>query len=228
MGESVLAVEDDRRTAELLSQGLIEAGHDVTTAERGEDALAQTLTAHFDAIILDVSLPGIDGHETCRRLRARGDATPVLMLTAGGAVADRVLGLDSGADDYLVKPYHLDELLARLRALARRSPVGDAALLETGTMRLDVEGCTAWRSGEEVQLTLREARVLEVLMREAGRVLTRTTIADLAWDGTLELNSNVVDVHIRSLRRKLDEPFSVRSIETVRGAGYRLRRDAGA
>jgi two-component system OmpR family response regulator len=227
MGDNVLAVEDDPRTAQLLRQGLTEAGHAVTTTERGEDALARARTTHFDAIILDVALPGISGHETCRRLRARGDATPVLMLTAGGAVVDRVRGLDSGADDYLVKPYHLDELLARLRALARRTPAGDDSLLEMATMTLDVEGCIAWRAGKEVKLTVREARVLEVLMRGAGRVLTRTTIADLAWDGTLELHSNVVDVHIRSLRRKLDEPFGMASIETVRGAGYRLRRDAG-
>jgi two-component system OmpR family response regulator len=223
----LLVVEDDSRTAELLARGLDEAGHEVTTAGRGEAAIECSSHSAFGAIILDVSLPGIDGFETCRRLRASGSRTPVLMLTARGTLTDRVGGLDAGADDYLTKPYHLEEVLARLRALERRAAPDEPDLPRVGPLVLDVDGAMAWRDGEAVALTGCEARVLDTLMGEAGRVVTRSSIAELAWDGTLDLDSNVIDVHIRSLRRKLDEPFGVRSIETVRGMGYRLRRDGG-
>ena len=224
----VMTVEDDTRTSRLLEQGLTEAGHVVTSTDCGEDALALSRQQPFDAIVLDVSLPDIDGYETCRRLREAGDNVSVLMLTARGTVPDRVCGLDAGADDYLTKPYHLDELLARLRALSRRTEPDDADLLQRGQLRLDVDGALAWRGTEAIHLSALEARMLGALMRARGRVLTRGTIAELAWEEPIDLNSNVVDVHIRSLRSKIDEPFGVHSIETVRGLGYRLRSDGGS
>lgn len=178
-------------------------------------------------MVLDVMLPGFPGFELCRRLRERGIEVPVLMLTARDAVDDRVRGLDSGADDYLAKPFHLEELLARLRALTRRGPLVSARGLVAGNLRLDSEGMRCWRGEAEVNLTAKEHALLEFFMEQPGRVLTREVLLENCWDLAFEANSNVVDVHVRALREKIDRRFGVRSIETVRGVGYRLRADGG-
>jgi two-component system OmpR family response regulator len=168
-------------------------------------------------------LPGIDGFETCRRLRADGVATPVLFLTARDAVEDRIAGLDGGADDYLVKPFAFGELLARLRALARRGPVPRPAVLSVGELRLDPATRRVWRGSAEISLTAREFALLEAFMRRPGEALSRFDLLEAVWDGTYENRSNVIDVYVRYLREKVDRPFGAASIETVRGHGYRLR-----
>jgi two-component system OmpR family response regulator len=181
----------------------------------------------YDAIVLDVLLPGIDGFEVCRRLRADGIRSPVLMLTARDAVDDRVRGLDTGADDYLTKPFSLAELAARLRALTRRGPVSRPPVLAVGDLRLDPAARRVWRGPAEIALSAHEFALLETLMRHPGQVLDRLQLLDHAWDGEYENRSNVIDVYIRYLREKVDRPFGLESIETVRGAGYRLRADGG-
>jgi len=178
-----------------------------------------------DAVLLDVLMPGLDGLEVCRRLRDTGDRTPVLMLTARDAVEDRVAGLDGGADDYLTKPFSLVELGARIRALARRGPLSAQPVLEVGDLRLDPAAHRAWRGPTEVTLTRTEFALLETFMRRPGEVLSRLHLLEHAWDFAYENRSNVVDVYVRHLRQKIDEPFGKRSLETVRGAGYRLRAD---
>ncbi|HKH18177.1 MAG TPA: response regulator transcription factor, partial [Solirubrobacteraceae bacterium] len=177
----------------------------------------------YGAIVLDVMLPGIDGFETCRRLRDEGVWAPVLMLTARDAVADRIAGLDGGADDYLVKPFAFDELLARLRALARRTPPERPAVLEVGALRLDPAARSAWRGDTELELTPTEFALLEAFMRHPGIALSRLQLLEHAWDGEYENRSNVVDVHVKALRDRIDRPFGAESIETVRGVGYRMR-----
>jgi two-component system, OmpR family, response regulator len=219
----VLVVEDDAKMARLLRRGLADRGLAVDVAARGEDALWMAGATEFDAIVLDVMLPGIDGFETCRRLRADGVWAPVLILTARDAVEDRVAGLDGGADDYLVKPFSLDELLARLRALVRRQPAARPAVLEVGRLTLDPATRSARRDGVEVALSGREFALLETLMRRPGVVLSRFDLLEHAWDGAYENRSNIVDVYVRNLREKLGHA----TIETVRGAGYRLRKDGG-
>jgi len=214
----VLVVEDESAMAALLRQSLTEAGHAVDVADTGEAALEWIDLAHYDAIVLDVMLPGIDGFEVCRRLRRWQVPAPILLLTAKDAVEDRVAGLDAGADDYLVKPFALAELAARLRALARRPAVPLETVLVAGDLRLDPAERRVWKGGEEIRLPNKEFRVLEVLMRRANRVVTRTTIADYVWDYDVPNSSNVIDVHIRALRDKLGAD----RIETVRGLGYRL------
>ncbi len=184
-------------------------------------------STEYDAIVLDVMLPGIDGFEVCRRLRAEDVRSPVLMLTARDAVDDRVRGLDTGADDYLVKPFSFAELCARLRALVRRGPVERAPVLVAGDLSLDPATRQVRRAGAEIRLSAREFALLETFMRHPGRVLDRLQLLDHAWDGEYENRSNVIDVYIRYLREKIDRPFGVASIETVRGAGYRLRADGG-
>ena len=181
----------------------------------------------YDAIVLDVMLPGRDGLEVCRSLRESGVWSPILMLTARDGVEDKVSGLDSGADDYLSKPFSFAELLARLRALTRRGPSERPAVLEVGTLRLDPATRQAWRGEAEVDLSAKEFALLETFMRNAGDVLTRLDLLEHAWDYGYENRSNVVDVYVRYLRAKIDRPFGVDSIETVRGVGYRLRRDGG-
>ena len=176
----------------------------------------------YDAIVLDVMLPGIDGFETCRRLREQGIWAPVLMLTARDAVEDRVAGLDGGADDYLTKPFSFAELLARLRALARRGPVERPAVLEVGDLRLDPAARRVWRGDSEVSLSAKEFQLLETFMRHPGEVLSRYQLLEHAWDYDYENRSNIVDVYVRYLRDKIDRPFGRSSLETVRGAGYRL------
>jgi two-component system, OmpR family, response regulator len=219
----VLVVEDDGKMADVLRRGLRDGGLAVDVAERGEDALWMAGATEYDALVLDVMLPGIDGFETLRRLRADGVWSPVLMLTARDAIEDRIAGLDGGADDYLVKPFSLDELLARLRALARRAPATRPPVLEAAGLRLDPATRSVWRGDAEIALSAREYAVLETLMRRPGQVLSRFDLLEHAWDGEYENRSNVVDVYVRYLREKVDRPFGTDSIETVRGAGYRLR-----
>jgi two-component system OmpR family response regulator len=181
----------------------------------------------YDVIVLDVMLPGIDGFEVCRRLRGAGVWSPVLMLTARDAVDDRIEGLDTGADDYLTKPFSFAELLARLRALVRRGQVEQPPILEVGTLRVDPRSRQVWRDGNEIDLSAKEFALLETLMRRPGHVISRFELLEHAWDYTYENRSNIIDVYIRYLREKVDRPFGVHSIETVRGAGYRLRQDGG-
>jgi two-component system OmpR family response regulator len=219
----VLVVEDQPKLAALLARGLREEGHAADIAGRGEDALWMAGAAPYDAIVLDLMLPGIDGLETCRRLRLLDIWTPVLMLTARDAVDDRVTGLDAGGDDYLTKPFSFDELLARLRALTRRVPAERPVALEVGDLRLDPATRRAWRADSELALSAKEFALLELLMRRSGSVLTRDQLLEGAWDMAYERRSNIVDVYIRQLREKIDRPFGSESIETVRGVGYRLQ-----
>jgi two-component system, OmpR family, response regulator len=221
----VLVVEDENKMAALIRRGLREEGLVADVARTGEDALWMAGSTEFDAIVLDVMLPGLDGFETCRRLRADGVWAPILMLTARDAVEDRVAGLDSGADDYLVKPFSFAELLARLRALARRDPVERPAVLEAAGLRLDPATRQVWRGKDEISLSAREFALLEAFMRRPGDVLSRYQLLEHAWDYEYENRSNVIDVYVRYLREKVDRPFGTDSIETVRGAGYRLRRE---
>jgi two-component system OmpR family response regulator len=223
----VLVVEDRPKMAALLGRGLRRDGAVVDLAGRGEDALWMASATAYDAIVLDVMLPGIDGLETCRRLRADEVWAPILLLTARDAIEDRVTGLDQGADDYLTKPFALDELLARLRALARRGARERPAVLAAGELRLDPGRRRVWRGAEEIELPPKQFALLEALMREPGRVLSRYELLERAWDQGYENRSNVVDVHMRVLRDRVDKPFGTRVIETVRGAGYRLRTDGG-
>jgi two-component system, OmpR family, response regulator len=224
----VLIVEDDIPLASALRRGLRAEGMVADVAVKGEDALWMASSAEFDAVVLDVMLPGIDGFETCRRLRDEGVWTPIIMLTARDAVEDRVQGLDAGADDYLVKPFSLAELLARLRALARRGPVERPPVLEVGDLRLDPATREVHRGDAAIALSAKEFALLEAFMRRPGEVLTQLQLLEHAWDYDYENRSNVVEVYVRYLREKVDRPFGLKSIETVRGAGYRLRKDGGA
>jgi two-component system, OmpR family, response regulator len=223
----VLIVEDDVPLATALRRGLRDEGIVADVAGRGEDALWMAGATPFDAVVLDLMLPGIDGFEVCRRLRGDGVWAPILMLTARDAVEDRVRGLDEGADDYLVKPFSLAELSARLRALARRGPVERPAVLEVGSLRLDPAAQRVWRGGTEIALSPKELAVLEAFMRRPGQVLSQYELLEHAWDFAYESRSNVVEVYVRYLREKVDRPFGLTSLETVRGAGYRLREDGG-
>jgi two-component system OmpR family response regulator len=224
----VLIAEDDLKMAALIRRGLVEEGYAADVAGTGEDALLRAGATEYDAILLDVMLPGTDGFEVCRTLRSEGVWSPVLMLTARDAVGDRISGLDSGADDYLTKPFSFAELLARLRALTRRGgPVERPTVLEVGSLRMDPATRRVWRADDEIALTAKEFALLEIFMRRPGEVLTRFELLEHAWDYAYENRSNVIDVYIRYLRRKVDRPFGVSSLETVRGAGYRLRDDGG-
>jgi two-component system, OmpR family, response regulator len=214
--------------AELIGRGRAKEGMAVDVAATGEEAVEMAAAADYDSIVLDVLLPGIDGFETCRRLRSGDVWSPVLMLTALDSVEDRVLGLDTGADDYLVKPFAFAELLARLRAVSRRREPERPSVLEIGNLRLDPASRRVWRGDVEVELSAKEFAILESFMRRPDQALTRAHLVAHAWDSTYEDSSNIIDVYIRRLRKKLDEPFSTRTIETVRGAGYRLRSDGGA
>ncbi len=223
----MLVVEDDVKMGAAIRRGLRFEGVIVDLAGGGEEAIRRVGATQYDAVLLDVMLPDLDGFETCRRLRRQGVWVPILMLTARDAVEDRVRGLDTGADDYLTKPFSLAELLARLRALARRGPVERPAVLEVGDLRLDPATHEVWRGEHRIELSAREFGLLEAFMRRPGQVLTQLQLLEAAWDLGYEQRSNVVDVYVRYLREKIDRPFGLRSIETVRGAGYRLRRDGG-
>ena len=219
----MLLVEDEARLAALLRRGLVEEGLLADVAATGEDAVWMAQATPYDAVVLDVGLPGIDGFEACRRLRERQVRTPVLMLTARDAVEDRITGLDTGADDYLVKPFDFGELLARVRALARRGPVAQGLVLRVGDLELDPATRAVRRAGTEISLSTKEFQLLEVFMRHPGEVLSRYQLLEGAWDAEYEHRSNVIDVYVRYLREKLDRPFGVETLETVRGAGYRLK-----
>jgi len=223
----ILIVEDEPKLARLLARGLAEEGHPADVAATGEDALWMAGAAAYDAIVLDVMLPGLDGFAVCRTLREREIWTPVLMLTARGEIEDRIEGLDTGADDYLLKPFAFDELLARLRALVRRAPAERPVELAAGDLRLDPAAHRAWRGATELELSTKEFALLELFLRRAGEALSRVQLLDGAWDMSFESRSNVIDVYVRYLREKIDRPFGRQAIETVRGIGYRLRADGG-
>jgi two-component system OmpR family response regulator len=215
----ILIVEDEAKLAALLRRGLREEGLAADVAHTGDDAVWMARATQYDAIVLDVMLPGVDGFGVCRRLREAGTWAPVLMLTARDAVEDRVTGLDAGADDYLTKPFSFAELLARLRALARRSAVERPTILQVGDLRLDPATHRVWRGDAEVRLSAKEFVLLEAFMRRPGEVLSRFHLLEHCWDSGYENRSNVVDVHVRALRAKVGRE----SLETVRGVGYRLR-----
>ena len=221
----VLVVEDEVKLAGLIRRGLREEGVLADVAIKGEDALWMAEATAYDVVVLDLMLPGIDGFETCRRLRGDGVRTPILMLTARDAVEDRIAGLDTGADDYLAKPFDFGELLARLRALARRGPAEHGPVLRVGDLELDPAARRVSRGGTEIPLSTKEFQLLEVFMRHPGEVLSRFQLLEGAWDTEYEHRSNVIDVYVRYLREKVDRPFGVTTLETVRGAGYRLRND---
>lgn len=221
----VLLVEDVPRMAALLKRGLEEEGYAVDVAQDGPSAVWQATESGYDAIVLDVMLPGFDGFEVCQRLRRAERWAPVLMLTARHDVADRVRGLDAGADDYLTKPFSFAELSARVRALIRRGGAARPAVLEVGDLRLDPATRRAWRGEVELALTAKELALLELFLRHPGQVLSRTRILEHVWDFAFDGVSNVVDQYVAYLRRKVDRPFGREDLETVRGAGYRLRAD---
>ena len=221
----ILVVEDELKMAAVLRRGLVEEGHAVDVARTGDDGLWMAQAVDYDAIVLDLMLPGLDGVEVCRRWRENAVWAPVLMLTARDATDDRVAGLDAGADDYLAKPFSFAELLARLRALVRRGTPQRPQVLEVDDLRLDPATRRVWRGAAEIDLSSKEFALLETFMRRPGDVLSRLQLIEHAWDYAYENRSNVVDVYVRYLREKVDRPFGRTSIETVRGAGYRLRRD---
>jgi two-component system OmpR family response regulator len=217
----VLVVEDEAKLAGLLQRGLRRQGMGADVAGDGERALVLATAIDYDVILLDVMLPGVDGFEVCRRLREESVWSPTLMLTARDGVEDRVHGLDSGADDYLAKPFSFDELFARIRALTRRGAPRRPAVLEAGGLRLDPASHRVWRDGTELSLTAREFALLEMFMHHPGEVLSRFELLEHVWDLTYENRSNIIEVYVGYLREKLDRD----AIETVRGAGYRLRAD---
>lgn len=219
----VLVVEDEQKISAYLKRGLEEHGYAMDAAFTGREALDWAESAPYDVIVLDIMLPEIDGLTVCRELRKKGNRTPILMLTARDAVDDRVQGLDAGADDYLVKPFALKELLARLRAMTRRSTdKPKSPLLQIADLALDTLSRRIKRGEKTIELTAKEYAVLECLLREPDRVLSRTQIAEHVWNYDVYNQSNVVDVYIRNLRRKIDDGFEVKLIHTIRGAGYRL------
>jgi len=226
----ILVVEDENRMAKLLHQGLTEEGHCVTLAANGRDGLDLAGDGHFDVIVLDVMLPGLDGLEVARRLRAHANQTPILMLTARDANRDVVTGLDAGADDYLTKPFSFEVLLAHLRAVARRGPIARGTSLQVDSLTLDPAAHEVHREGQALALSRTEFSLLEMLMRNAGRVVTRDALIAGVWGWDAEVENNTLDVFVHLLRGKVEPPGSARVIHTVRGIGYRLlgnRQDAG-
>lgn len=223
----LLVVEDEVRMAALLRRGLEEEGYAVDVVADGHEAVWMDAEVDYDAIVLDVMLPGLDGFEVCHRLRQAKRWTPVLMLTARTDVEDRVRGLDAGADDYVVKPFSFAELVARVRALTRRGHDRGLPTLEVGDLRLDQTSRRVWRAGTEIELSPKEFSLLELFMQHPGEALTRTRILEHVWDFAFSGTSNVIDQYIAYLRRKIDRPFGRNDLETVRGAGYRLRKPEG-
>jgi two-component system, OmpR family, response regulator len=220
----LLVVEDENRMARVIKRALEEEGHAVDIASNGTDGLWLATENDYGAAVLDVMLPDFDGFELCRRLRQKEVWIPVIMLTARDSVADRVRGLDAGADDYLVKPFSLAELAARLRALARRDDRSRPVLLAEGDLKLDPAARRAWRAETELRLSPKEFALLELFLRHPGEVLTRSRIIEAVWDFAYDGGSNVVDQYVNYLRRKVDTPFRRHDIETLRGMGYRLRQ----
>lgn len=218
----VLIVEDETKMLAFLKQGLEEQRYVVDTAENGEDGLHWALNFPYDIIILDVMLPGLDGLELCQALRNRRIQTPILMLTARDTIDDRVAGLDRGADDYLIKPFAFRELLARLRALTRRETPHSSAVLQIGELRLNIVTHSVWRGNQAIELTAKEYELLEFLMLHPNQVLSRTVITEHLWNYDYNPESNVVDVYIRYLRRKIDDGCDEKYIRTIRGTGYQL------
>jgi len=222
----ILVVEDERRIAAFIERGLEEEHYAVDVAYDGEEALDWAAVVDYDLILLDILLPKKDGIQVCRELRDRGSKVPILMLTARDAVEDRVRGLDSGADDYLVKPFAFQELLARIRALLRRQSEVKTTQLQVGGLVLDTVTRRATRAGQVIELTAREYALLEFLMRHPRQVLSRTQIAEHVWDYDFFSTSNVVDVYVGYLRRKIDKGFDQKLIQTVRGAGYKIEAES--
>jgi DNA-binding response OmpR family regulator len=218
----VLVVEDEPAIADFVVRGLTEHGYAVDRAADGASALDFLAAGTFDVVVLDVMLPGVDGLEVCRRMRAQGIRTPVLMLTARDAIEDRVRGLDTGADDYLVKPFAFEELVARVRALSRREPAVAGPVLRLSDLELDTTTRQARRGGAPITLTTKEYALLEYLMRNPNRVLTRTMISERVWNYDSFSVANVIDVYVGHLRRKIDDGADVKLIHTVRGAGYKI------
>jgi two-component system, OmpR family, copper resistance phosphate regulon response regulator CusR len=218
----ILVVEDERKTADYLHKGLTEAGYVVDVATRGDDGLHLGLTENYDLLILDVMLPERDGWSIIAALRHTGRSVPVLFLTARDAVADRVRGLELGADDYLVKPFAFSELLARLRSILRRGPVRQTEMLQIADLELDLPRHKAARANQRLDLTPKEFALLSLLVRRKGEVLTRTLLAEQVWEMNFDSDTNVVDVAVRRLRAKVDDPFAKKLIRTVRGVGYVL------
>jgi DNA-binding response OmpR family regulator len=223
----LLVVEDEPSIAAFLRQGLTEAGYAVDVAADGRAGLDYALAADYDALVLDILLPGLDGLALLRQLRRLGKQTPALMLTARDTVDNRVEGLDAGADDYLVKPFAFSELLARLRALLRRPPLQSDTILQAGDLKLDTSRREVRRAGRLIELTPREHAVLEYLLRHPNQVLTRTQIGEHVWNFDFYQESNVIDVYVGYLRRKIDGPGETPLIHTIRGVGYRLSAEAG-
>lgn len=221
----ILVVEDERRMAELLRQGLVEEGHSVTVAVNGREGLGLAESCPFDLIVLDVMLPGIDGFTAARRLRAKGNRTPILMLTARDATRDIVEGLDAGADDYLTKPFSFDELFARVRAVARRGPIPRPVRLQVADLILDQSTHEVARGGRAITLTRTEFAILELLMRYAGHVVSRERMIEGVWGVGADIESNTLDAFMRLLRAKIERPDEHALIQTVRGVGYMLRQE---
>jgi two-component system, OmpR family, response regulator len=218
----LLVVEDDAKLVRALERGFQREGYAVDVARTGDEALKQAIAHDYDAVVLDVMLPGVDGFTVCRELRRRERRVPVLMLTARDEVRNRILGLDAGADDYLVKPFDFGELLARVRALIRRGPSERPPVLTVGDLRVDPATHVVTRAGREVELTVREFAVLHFLAQRAGEVVSREQLLEHVWDEGEDGSSNVVDVYVGYLRKKLEQPFGRRLIRTVRGVGFRL------
>ena len=223
----LLLVEDDERLARAVQRIVTAEGHVIDWVPDGDEALVQAELEQYDVLVLDVMLPSVDGFEVTRRLRAGGNTTPILMLTARDSVRDRVAGLDAGADDYLVKPFAPEELLARVRALGRRqAPANsDADVLRVADLELNVRTREATRAGKRIELTAKEFVLLEALMRHAGHVMTRSRLLDTVWNYEVLTDSNVVEMYIHYLRNKIDKDFDVKLIRTVRGVGYAIRPD---
>lgn len=223
----ILVVEDERRMAELLRQALVEEGYTVAVAMDGREGLSMAETGGFDLIVLDVMLPGLSGFEIARRLRASRNQTPLLMLTARDSTKDLVEGLDTGADDYLTKPFSFEVLLARVRAVSRRGPIPQPVFLEVAGLTMNPGTREVHRGGRPIELTRTEFAILELLMRSAGRVVTRDALIERVWGGDSDIASNTLDAFIRLLRARIEEPGQTRLIRTVRGVGYSLKPEAG-
>jgi len=218
----ILIVEDEKKIAGFIKRGLTEENYIADTAYTGDEGLRMAFESHYDLIILDLMLPGIDGIAVCRELRKNNFKNPILMLTAKDRVEDKVKGLDSGADDYLTKPFAFEELLARIRALSRKHTASESTLLKVGDLEMDLLSHKVKRAGREIELTAKEFALLEYLMRNAGKVVTRTMIAEHVWDINFDTDTNVIDVFINYLRKSIDRDSRVRMIRTDRGKGYVL------